>query len=306
MDFVFYHGNCNDGAGAALAAWLLLGEHEARYIPVQYGKPVPWSAQSPVALTLDELRGARVFVLDFAWGWPDLLTLAAEAAEVHVLDHHKSAAKTLLGEPRPPGGELVKLDIDQDKSGAVLAWGHFHHGSSLPRLFTRLQDRDLWQHRYSATDDVHYGLLARPDWRTWDVLLEGHPAAREEWSALVAEGQAIRAFLAAQIEAPVRHVLDDPKRRVQNFCGHQVPVLNVAPFLASDVLNQILQGAPELPFAASYFDMSSGDGAIERVYQLRSHPAGADVETIAQRQGGGGHRNAAGFRVTCNGSFPLP
>ena len=47
------------------------------------------------------------------------------------------------------------------------------------------------------------------------------------------------------------------------------------------------------PFAACYLDT-----ADSRVFSLRSRrEGGVDVAKIAESDGGGGHRNAAGFRV---------
>ena len=47
------------------------------------------------------------------------------------------------------------------------------------------------------------------------------------------------------------------------------------------------------PFAACYYETNKG-----RVYSLRSQSDGVDVSAIAGLFGGGGHKNAAGFRVT--------
>jgi nanoRNase/pAp phosphatase (c-di-AMP/oligoRNAs hydrolase) len=46
------------------------------------------------------------------------------------------------------------------------------------------------------------------------------------------------------------------------------------------------------PFAACYWDTPDG-----RVFSLRSREDGVDVSAIAKRYGGGGHRNASGFRM---------
>ena len=47
------------------------------------------------------------------------------------------------------------------------------------------------------------------------------------------------------------------------------------------------------PFAASYYDVKDG-----RIYSLRSQPEGIDVSEIAKAMGGGGHKHAAGFKIT--------
>lgn len=40
-----------------------------------------------------------------------------------------------------------------------------------------------------------------------------------------------------------------------------------------------------------------GNCADGRIFSLRSTDAGADVSEIAKRYGGGGHRNASGFKM---------
>jgi len=71
--------------------------------------------------------------------------------------------------------------------------------------------------------------------------------------------------------------------------GHDVPVANLPYMFASDAGQLMAEGER---FAGSYFDTPEG-----RTFSLRSTDAGMDVSEIAQQYGGGGHRNAAGFRV---------
>jgi oligoribonuclease NrnB/cAMP/cGMP phosphodiesterase (DHH superfamily) len=47
------------------------------------------------------------------------------------------------------------------------------------------------------------------------------------------------------------------------------------------------------PFAAYYWDSPTG-----REFGLRSAPDGLDVSVIARKFGGGGHKHAAGFKLT--------
>ncbi|MFB5634981.1 MAG: bifunctional oligoribonuclease/PAP phosphatase NrnA, partial [Candidatus Nitrosomaritimum aestuariumsis] len=71
-----------------------------------------------------------------------------------------------------------------------------------------------------------------------------------------------------------------------------VPVANLPYTLVSDAANKLAEGEA---FAACYWDTEDG-----RVFGLRSFSKGSDVSEIAKEYGGGGHRNAAGFRVDWN------
>ena len=48
---ILYHGNCPDGFGAALVAWLVYGDN-AIYIPVYHNQPVP------------EITSKKVIIID--------------------------------------------------------------------------------------------------------------------------------------------------------------------------------------------------------------------------------------------------
>ena len=68
-----------------------------------------------------------------------------------------------------------------------------------------------------------------------------------------------------------------------------MPVASLPYTLTSDAGHLMAQGEP---FAACYWDTPHG-----RSFSLRSTDEGLDVSAIAGLYDGGGHRNAAGFRV---------
>jgi len=75
--------------------------------------------------------------------------------------------------------------------------------------------------------------------------------------------------------------------------GYDVPVANLPYIFASEGGNILCRGEP---FSASYFDAADGT----RSFSLRSDkddPNAVDVSQVALAFGGGGHKNAAGFRV---------
>ena len=86
-------------------------------------------------------------------------------------------------------------------------------------------------------------------------------------------------------------------KRFMTIGGVQdVPVANLPYTLTSDaghaMCNTPYDGTNDLPpFAACYWDTPEG-----RVFSLRS-VGNFDVSEIAKKYGGGGHKNAAGFRI---------
>jgi oligoribonuclease NrnB/cAMP/cGMP phosphodiesterase (DHH superfamily) len=261
MISVLYHGNCADGFGAAWAAWKCFGD-AAQYRPVQYGSPLPEIAD-----------GSEVFILDFSYPRATLDALAARC-DLHVLDHHKTAAAALASAPY--------ARFDMDKSGAVLTWEALH-GTPVPLLLQYVQDRDLWRWALPDSREVSAALWAYPmEFALWDQVA----TAIEDYgiSDLVLEGCAIRRYM----EQQTAMICD--QSRLEPVGGWTVPVVN-ATSLWSEVGEELLRRYPDAAFAASYYDLGNG----LRKWSLRSEDHREDVSAVAKAQGGGGHRNAAGF-----------
>lgn len=256
--YVLYHAPCHDGFGAAWAVWNALGD-AATYLPVSYGQPMP-----------DIPDGAHVAIVDFSYPRAELEALAVRAGSLIVLDHHATAQEDLV--------DLPFAIFDLDKSGARLAWEHWHPHEPLPELLAYVEDRDLW--RFSL-----------PNSRAVAAAMRMHPFTFQEWDRLNAEGMhrlvvagdAILDFIETQVTMICRQV------RLRDLGGHTVPVVNATAFW-SEIGEHLLSNYPYAPFAASYYDRADG----QRQWSLRSRP-GFDVSAVARQFGGGGHRQAAGF-----------
>lgn len=254
--WVLYHGDCNDGFGGAWAAWLKLGT-DAKYVPVSHGDPPP-------ALPDD----AHVVLVDFAYSRDEMLAMHERAATLTVLDHHKTAEEALRG--------LDFAVFDMERSGAMLAWDFWHPGKPAPQLIRYVQDSDLWRFELPNSREVNAALSSYPQkfqvWRELDVAV------------LAREGAAILRFKMQTVQMIVSFA------RVGNVGGHEVPIVNATAHW-SDVGQGLIERFPEAPFVASYFEDADG---VKR-WSLRSNGE-FDVSELAKRFGGGGHRQAAGFR----------
>jgi hypothetical protein len=258
--YVLYHGYCADGFGGAWAAWRALG-NTAEYVPVQYGDPAP------------ELPdGARVYLVDFSYKREATLALAARTS-LTILDHHKTAE-----------GELAGLDFatfDMNKSGAMLAWEHFHPRRPAPLLIEYVQDRDIWRWALPDSREVSAALWSYPmEFSVWTTFAE---RLENRTLSVVNEGAAILRYMQQQTE------MICSQARQQQLGEHTVPVVN-ATSLWSEVGEELIRRFPEAPFAAAYYENAHG----LRKWSLRSRGE-FDVSAVAKQFGGGGHRNAAGF-----------
>lgn len=258
-----YHDKCADGFGAAWVVRKALGS-DVEFHAAKHGDLPP------------EVSGKHVFIVDFSYPRETLITMAAAAKSVVVLDHHKTAQADLHGLPTITNLNAV---FDMNRSGAGMAWDYLFPQHPRPALINHIEDRDLWCFKIDGTREVMASVFSYPfEFDVWDGLIANDIAT------LRAEGIALERKQQKDVAQLVRAC----KRRM-NIGGFNVPVANLPPTLASDAGNLMCAGEP---FAAIYWDTADG-----RVFSLRSTDQGKDVSAIALMYQGGGHRNASGFKV---------
>jgi oligoribonuclease NrnB/cAMP/cGMP phosphodiesterase (DHH superfamily) len=260
MIYVLYHGNCYDGFGAAYAAWKKFGD-KAKYLAVTYGNPVP------------EMPGAKeVYIVDFSYPRAIIEELA-EKAPLTVLDHHKTAEADLAPLIRPDGFE-PRVVFDMNRSGALITWEYLHR-TEAPRLIQHISDRDLWQFKIPGSKEVHAALVSTPfDFEVWDKL---------DVDQLIRDGAGCIKFQSQLVKNIVSGAW---MTRVGDFT---VPTVNTASSW-SEVGEALCEAYPDAPFAASFTVMKNSV-----MWSLRSRGE-FDVSAVAKKFGGGGHKNAAGFK----------
>lgn len=261
MIYVLYHSKCYDGFAAAFTAWKKFGDNAA-YIPVTYGSPPP-----------ELLSPTEIYIVDFSYP-PETLLLMAESAQVVVLDHHKTAEEAL----RPLVGlKNPEVHFDMSRSGALMAWEYFHAGFAVetPRLIKYISDRDLWEFKLADSAAVHKALVSYPmDFRLWDSF---------DCDELIREGATCERLY----NQLVQNIIESAW--FGKVAGHTVPMVNTS-IAWSEVGDALLKKYPNYDFVASFTVFDS-----QVMWSLRSRPE-FDVSEVAKRFGGGGHKNAAGFK----------
>ncbi len=259
-----YHGNCADGFGAA---WTFhaCADREFDFHAGVYQNDPP------------DVTGRDVYLVDFSYKRQVVEKMLETANSVVLIDHHKTAIDDLM--PLMEVG-AIKFLVDLDHSGAMLAWQWFNGNfRQPPDLLRHIEDRDLWRFKLPGTREIQANVFSFPyDFAVWDELM-ARPV-----SELIAEGKAIERKHFKDI-----HELTKVTTRRFNIGGHNVPIANLPYTLTSDAGHLLAQGEP---FAGCYWDTPEG-----RVFSLRSTDQGLDVSEIAKQYGGGGRRNASGFRV---------
>lgn len=257
-----YHHGCIDGFAAAWAVrYFYLGEVD--FHPGIYGAPPP------------DVTDREVILVDFSYKRDVMLTLIDQARRVLVIDHHKTAQEDLKDLP----SKAITV-FDMTKSGSMLTWETFFVGEMPPLIFDHIQDHDLWRFALPMTREVIAAAYSYPmDFGTWDKLTQ-RPILELEH-----EGRP----LIRQRRADICTLLDTATRWI-TLAGVAIPAANVPVMFVSEVAGELAKGQP---FAAAYYDDDNG-----RKWSLRSDQDGADVAAIAEAFGGGGHKHAAGFRMT--------
>lgn len=258
---VVYHKNCLDGFTAAWAAALHYDLNDEDLVPVVAGGDVP-----------EELVAGQeeVVVVDLSFPAEQLDRLNL----VHLYDHHKTAAHL---------ADRPDCTVDQEVSGAELVWRELIDDTP-PLLVQVVGDRDLWKWRLWQTEAVTEALFLVPK------TLEDWSLARERVLELQTQGQVLLKKRERDVELDVRRArvvtFGDLTCLSVNSCQH---VSHLGHALAKESERLGLDPAGHV----WYEEASTVKHSLRSIDDL-------DVSEVAQEYGGGGHRNAAGWR----GPFP--
>ncbi len=288
--YVLYHTSCYDGLGAAYSAWKRFGE-EAKYIPVGYGKQPP-----------EMTEGSDIYIVDFSYSPEVIKDLAKKHNCVTILDHHKSAMEQWTGKDYKhtalytddfidaETNEYANINIhfDMECSGAGLTWDYLIWNPMLegqkerPDFINLIEDRDLWKFKDPRSKAFHSYLLSIPqDFRSY--------AQFEDINVLndaIKQGEALLRMTDQIVENICKNAYVH-----ENFMGYKVAIVNVSSHW-SEVGDRLLEKFHEVDFACSYTDLPNNI----RMFSLRSK-APFDVSKVAAVYGGGGHAQAAGFKI---------
>jgi hypothetical protein len=241
--------------------------------------------------------GREVVYIGVAPSAAVLRQVAAAAASLTLLDHHRSAAErfaALAGAGNPP--EVV---FDEGRSGAQLAWD-WAHGAPRPAVVDYIADRALWRFRQPSSRAICRALateLHAAGFAALDALRRDPPSRRTR----------VRGALYLRQEAQYVEQAAAAARRgfVRAWRAEGGPpaafrvVATNSPLLQSEVAEAILRrAAPEVDFALVWHVAPGGREVWASLRTAREDPELARVAAavLGASSGGGGPR-AAGFVV---------
>ncbi len=268
---VIYHDHCQDGFGAAFAAYKKFGD-TASYIPC-----------SDRVIPPEGLENKEIYILDFSYPEDVLLDLEARNKKVVGIDHHITAKQAIQS--------LKESVFSEEHSGAYLAWEYFV-GGDVPKLVGLLEIIDLARNNGEYTNIIAY-ILSKPyTFEAYQSLCDELEAS-DGYNHAEVLGKAQSEYLDLLIEA----IISEPD--FARFEGYTVPCVNFSLPLneKSIALKKLYTAYP--PFTIGYrFDNGllkvslRGDGSV-------------DLSQIASKYGGGGHRGASGFVLPANAPLPF-
>jgi len=276
---VLYHDHCTDGYGAAYAAWHSLGD-DAEYIGVQYGKDF----DATVCIDRD------VYVLDFSFQRPVMETLINVSSRFVWLDHHKTAFEMWCPTERERFESVETMNascivLDNNKSGAMLAWEYFHASES-PYIIDLIDDRDRWQFKLPDSKAFHAGMAASKPW-TFEQWHDIH-VNDDSYDRVIGIGNVLLARIEQEVQGAAKK-----SRKCRIFMGY-----NHVEGLAVNATANLSEVGHELAVQSGTYGMVYYIDADNKVkVSLRSN-GDYDVSEIAKSLGGGGHKNAAGCEIT--------
>lgn len=267
---IIHHHPCTDGIVAAWAVTKHPDWADAELIPANYGDDPP------------DVKGKHVVIVDFSYSRETLLQMHKEAASLLVLDHHATAQEALEG--------LDFCIFDMERSGAGLAWDHFHPGRPRPFVVAYAEDRDLWRFKLPDSKAINSFLKTVPlTVPAVEMVTQQLDIEKVKTMGLGCLG--LTDYLSESVAKAAYRVKTDSHYLLEAQHKH-VRVVNCIPMMASDALNYIIETTGcDMAIGWSYGKLGIG-------LSLRAPEGGVHVGNFARDVwGGGGHPRAAGAKA---------
>lgn len=271
---------------------------EAEMIGVEYGDKI---LESPELW--NKLDGARVYLVDFSLQpWSEMQRLAAFAAELIWIDHHKTAIDELEkhGWGEESRATLIFTTLNTKFAACELAWCHFTAGTpeQIPLAVRLLGRYDVWDHAFNP-DVLPFQMGMRLEDTdpqkdfNWGHLFEADENGQyREKEIIVKSGLTVLTYQKQQNARLMGLSF------VHTWRGYRWLAVNAS-------------GTNSMAFD-SKFDPAVHDGVISFYYDgstdvwkfsMYSPDQKHDFSGIAKEMGGGGHPCACGFQLENLGSW---
>jgi uncharacterized protein len=279
IDEVWTHAGCPDGFGAALCYLTYCKWTSTNGFPVikflTHGKPRP------------DARKKNIAMFDFCYEEKEMEEIFREAKSVVVFDHHEGKQELMK--------KYSNCHYDLYHSGAYLAFKYFFPRLPVPLFIRFIQDRDLWTFEMENTKafgcysfyELKFDL---DDW--YEAFVNAGERTFKSDDDPIYEKMCREGMVYYKIQKKLVTMLARGASRIM-VCDIPAAIINTKEHV-SEVAEEILANMKEVKLAVVWgFDHFSN---LYRV-SIRSRKGEVDCTLIAEKYGGSGHKEAAGFKI---------
>ena len=291
-ELIITHKNCMDGLASAFILDTVFDKvgNGCEVLFLQYGDNF-----EELLFDAYDLKNYSIIMADFSLSLEDMKRVAASCEFLTVLDHHKTAQKTLDGF----GGENIEVTFDMNRSGALITydWAKEYckendEDFSLKReFFEYVSDRDLWEFALNSSKEINEFIAFNTKQNDIESFASTYFNYFDERFTFINNGN----LLLQKTEKSVIKKADKVSKLKEIMLnGKKFLCLNATENI-SEIGNYICLNHDVM--AAMYF--ITNDNKV--IFSLRSIDSLDDASEVAKAFGGGGHRNACGFETTLDG-----
>jgi oligoribonuclease NrnB/cAMP/cGMP phosphodiesterase (DHH superfamily) len=297
---IMYHGVDLDGFTSAAIAYRALRlekfeKEDITFMPVNYGWEIDW----------EKLEGVtRLVIVDFTFDtreeWLKVLELVGDPERIDWIDHHEVNYQAAINyDPRM----AVIPGVRCASNAAILhTWQYFFQGHNPHELIIALNDYDCWnQMSYLGWEEKVLPIQMGMRLKNWDpgssreVLMEWNHILMDDGYATCTMSDALEAGQIIRKYQEQQWANVDRRRMYEvNFEGFNAIAVNSS-HKSSQLFGEESLEKYDLCICYCY-------SSTQNLFKLSiySHEDKDHIHCgmIAQRHGGGGHKGAAGFRLS--------
>ena len=321
---VLFHKSCADGVTAAYSIYQKFGEN-AHYIPMIHSEEKEEFFQQ----LIDEkvIDGNEIYVVDFYINQNTVKFLKPHVSNITILDHHMSAVVDYLKTFSPIMAKVLIDNLPDDKkkidfflasryefkhdkftfifdnthSGASLTYKHFNPQTSfdnLPPHIKYVEDVDLWKHKYEDSKAFVLGLGSVSksfDYKEYFKYFDNKEKSYEEkMDEIINIGKEYVKIEKEIVEEKIKTAVEYEFFNKKLNRNDKVLVLFIDESLnkyKSELGNKLAIKNTETNKALIISVLPNG------IVKCAGRSIGeANINEIAEQFGGGGHKNASGFK----------
>lgn len=305
------------------------------YNPVEAGHVD--EAVNELITNFPDPENVKVLSFDLSFTYQAAANLFRHFPNAQVLDHHKTTLDCFGNAPEGVSDEdhfrnvevfSKQLHFDNSRSGAALAFQFFFTDSKMPKLVEYVEDRDLWAWKFPNSKAISAGIYRHLNMYhvTSDMYREYSPLSFvngnitfestderipvfDKWIEwILTEEWTEKAQADGEIVLDVQNKLTFPifkMGKAYEIDGQKVFAVNSSS-LISELGNAICEWcdddkSPAYDYALIWRYDAPNDLCYVSMRSLQD--SDNDVEAVAKKNGGGGHKHAAGFEMSLTDLF---